>query len=91
LQNHSGKPRPALINAPLTAVVLPATSTLPPVRHTRIDIITVETKCLRGHSQIAIDRPRPVRREKIGQVISRADHTTMLVVNRALTVFLGLA
>jgi mRNA interferase MazF len=97
LQGDSGKPRPALIvqadwfDALPTAVVLPLTSTLLPVRHARIDILPTETTGLRTHSQIAIDRPQTVRREKIGQAIGRADDATMLSVNRALAVFLGLA
>ena len=97
LQGDSGKPGPALIvqadwfDALPTTVVLPLTSTLLPVRYTRIDILPTETTGLRAHSQIAVDRPQTVRREKIGQAIGRADDTTMLAVNRALAVFLGLA
>jgi len=97
LQGDSGKPRPALIvqadwfDALPTAVVLPLTSTLLPVRHTRIDILPSETTGLKSRSQIAIDRPQTVRREKIREVIGHADDTTMLAVNRALAVFLGLA
>jgi mRNA interferase MazF len=97
LQGDSGKSRPALVvqadwfDALPTAVVLPLTSTLLPVRHTRIDVLSAETTGLRARSQIAIDRPQVIRREKIGQVIGRADDTTMLAVNRALAVFLGLA
>ncbi len=97
LQGDSGKPRPALIvqadwfSALPTAVVLPLTSTLMSVHHTRIDIMPNETTGLRLPSQIAIDRPQTVRREKIGRAIGRADDATMLAVGRALAVFLGLA
>jgi len=46
---------------------------------------------LRVPSQIAVDRPQTVRRSKIGPVIGRLDHDSMLAVHRALAVFLGLA
>jgi mRNA-degrading endonuclease toxin of MazEF toxin-antitoxin module len=41
-------------------------------------------------SQIQIDKPQTPRRERIGDVIGRANDATMNAVNRALTIFLGL-
>ena len=42
-------------------------------------------------SQIQIDKAQTPRRERIGVVIGRADPQTLVAVNRALAVFLGLA
>lgn len=97
LQGDSGKPRPALViqadwfNALMTVVVLPLTGTLRNAELTRIGIAPGEQNGLRAPSQIAVDRPQAIRREKIGQVIGRADDATMLQVDRALSVFLGMA
>jgi mRNA-degrading endonuclease toxin of MazEF toxin-antitoxin module len=41
-------------------------------------------------SQIQIDKAQTPRREGIGPVIGRADDATLVAVNRALAVFLGL-
>ncbi|HEX5325038.1 MAG TPA: type II toxin-antitoxin system PemK/MazF family toxin [Acetobacteraceae bacterium] len=96
LQGDSGKPRPALIvqadwfDALSTIVVLPLTGSLRDASLTRISIASTEATGLFAPSQIAIDRPQTIRREKIGKVIGRADDATMLEVNRALAVFIGL-
>jgi mRNA interferase MazF len=97
LPGDSGKPRPALViqadwfEALSTVVVVPLTGTLREAPLTRIEIAPSEASGLRAPSQIAIDRPQAIRREKVGKMIGRADDTTMLAVNRALAVFLGLA
>jgi len=97
LQGDSGKPRPALIvqadwfDALSTIVVLPLTGSLREAVLTRIDIAPTEANGLLVASQVAVDRPQTIRREKVGKLIGRADDATMLEVNRALAVFLGLA
>ena len=97
MQGDSGKPRPAVVvqadwfDALSTVVVLPLTSTLQDAAITRIDIAPTDENGLRVPSQIAVDRPQTVRRSKIGPVIGRLDHDSMLAVHRALAVFLGLA
>ncbi|MGA9864841.1 MAG: type II toxin-antitoxin system PemK/MazF family toxin [Acetobacteraceae bacterium] len=97
LQGDSGKPRPALIvqadwfDALSTIVVLPLTGSLHEAVLTRIDIAPTEANGLLVASQVAVDRPQTIRREKVGKLIGRADDATMLEVNRALAVFLGLA
>ena len=97
LQGDSGKPCPALIvqadwfDALSTIVVLPLTGSLHEAVLTRIDIVPTEANGLLVASQVAVDRPQTIRREKVGKLIGRADAATMLEVNRALAVFLGLA
>lgn len=97
LQGDSGKPRPALIvqadwfDALSTIVVLPLTGSLHEAVLTRIDIAPTEANGLLVASQVAVDRPQTIRREKAGKLIGRAEDATMLEVNRALAVFLGLA
>jgi mRNA interferase MazF len=41
--------------------------------------------------QVMIDKPQSVQRQRLGPVFGRVDDETMLAVNRALAVFLGLA
>jgi mRNA interferase MazF len=38
-----------------------------------------------------VDKPQSVARDRLGAVIGHADDETMLAVNRALVVFLGLS
>jgi mRNA interferase MazF len=93
-QGDYGKPRPALVvQADLYAehpsiAVLPITSHIIASPLLRIEI-GAESGLERA-SQIQIDKPHTSRRERIGRVIGRADDATMLAVNRALAVFLGL-
>ena len=42
-------------------------------------------------SQVMVDKPQSVAREKVGTVMGHLDDETMLAVNRALAVFLGFA
>jgi mRNA interferase MazF len=97
LQGDNGKPRPAVViqadwfDALPTAVVLPLTSSLRDAAVTRIDVAPTNENGLRVPSQIAVDRPQTVRRTKIGPTIGRLDNDVMLMVHRALAVFLGLA
>jgi mRNA interferase MazF len=77
--------------APPTVVVLPLTSTLLDAAVTRIDVAPRDGNGLQVPSQIAVDRPQTVRREKLGPVIGHLDQDAMLAVNRAIAVLLGLA
>jgi mRNA interferase MazF len=94
LPGDCGKPRPALVvqadrfaEHP-SVTLLPITSHLVEALLLRI-AIGVESG-LQMSSQIQIDKPQTPRRERIGAVIGRADDATMVAVNRALTMFLGL-
>lgn len=96
LPDDYGKPRPALVvqsdqfaEHP-SVTVLPITSHLVDAPLLRISVGT-EGAGLERPSQIQIDKPQTVRRERIGAVIGRADDAIMVAVNRAVIVFLGLA
>jgi len=95
LPGDYGKPRPALIiQADLfdehpSVTVLPITSHLIDAPLLRVSI--GPEAGLERDSQIQIDKTQTPRRERIGEVIGRADNATLDAVNRALTVFLGLA
>ena len=97
LQGDQGKPRPALVVqsdlfADLPALtLLPITSTLIDATVFRIPVEAAEQNGLTKRSQIMVDKPQTPSRGKVGLVISRLDDTTLLAVNRALAVFLGLA
>jgi mRNA interferase MazF len=90
-----GKPRPALVVQSDQFPELPSVAVLPITSH------LVDAPLLRIHigpegglerpSQIQIDRLHTPRRERIGMVIGRTSDATMVAVNRAITVFLGLA
>lgn len=94
LPGDYGKPRPALVvqadafpDHP-SITVLPITSHFVAAPLLRIDI---GAECgLDRASQIQIDKPQTARRERVGPVIGRADAATLVAVNRALAVFLGL-
>ncbi len=95
LPGDYGKPRPALvIQSDLFAehpsvTVLPITSHLVDAPLLRIGI--GPESGLDRRSQIQIDKAQTPRRERVGPVIGRADNETVVAVNRALAVFLGLA
>ncbi len=95
LQGDLGKPRPALIiqsdlfDAHPSITVLPVTSELRDAPLFRIALVPSDVNGLSRPSQIMVDKPQSISREKIGKVIGRLDDETMLAVNRALAVFLG--
>ena len=97
LQGDLGKPRPALViqsdhfsDHPSIAI-LPVTSTLLAAPLVRIDIEPDAGNGLRQLSQVMVDKPQSVPRSRLGPAFGRVDDETMLAVNRALAVFLGLA
>ena len=97
LQGDLGKPRPALLiqsdlfDAHPSVTILPVTSDLRDTRLFRIAVNPTETNGLNKPSQVMVDKPQSVAREKIGAVLGHLDDAAMLAVNRALAVFLGLA
>lgn len=97
LQGDLGKPRPALIiqsdffiTHP-SITILPITSDLHDAPLFRINIKPNPENGLNKTSQIMVDKPQSIARDKIGTVIGHLDDATMLAVNRALLVFLGFA
>ena len=97
LRGEQGKPRPALVGQPdhfaaLPAVtVLPLTGTLIEAPLLRIAIEPTPENGLAKHSQIMVDKPQTPPKGKLGPVFGRLDDATLVAVNRALAVFLGLA
>jgi mRNA interferase MazF len=97
LQGDLGKPRPALViqsdlfsDHPSVAV-LPVTSTLQAAPLFRIGIEPDASNGLRQPSQVMVDKMQAVPRSRVGAVFGRVDGATMLAVDRALAVFVGLA
>jgi mRNA interferase MazF len=96
LQGDLGKPRPALLiqsdlfDAHPSVTILPITSELRPTPLFRIDVTPSEFNGLSKPSQIMVDKPQSISRDKIGAVIGHLEGETLLAVNRALAVFLGM-
>ena len=98
LPGDFGKPRPALVvqsdlfNADhATVSVLPITSAIIGAPVFRITLKPSAANGLRKVSEIMVDKIVSMKREKIGEAFGRLDDETMLRVNRALTVWLGVA
>lgn len=97
LHGDQGKPRPALLVqsdhfGDLGSVtILPITSTLVDAPLLRVLVEPGESNGLVERSQVMVDKPQTPARSKVRSVIGRLDDATMLAVNRALAVFLGLA
>lgn len=97
IQGAYGKPRPALvIQSDLFAehpsvTILPVTSELRDTPLFRIPAGPSPETGLRKPSQVMVDKPQSVPREKVGAVIGHLDDETRLAVDRALAVFLGFA
>ena len=97
LQGEQGKPRPALVVQSdlfggLSAVtVLPITSTLVDAPLLRVKVEPSLQNGLGKSSQIMVDKLQTPPRGTLGGVIGHLDDASLLAVNRALAVFLGLA
>jgi mRNA interferase MazF len=97
LQGDFGKPRPALViqsdlfDRHPSVTILPVTSELRDTPLFRIAVKPGESNGLSKPSQIMVDKPQTVARDRLGAVFGRMDDDIMLAVNRALAVFLGIA
>jgi mRNA interferase MazF len=93
----TGKPRPAIVlqsdafAESATVSVLPITSEAADAPLLRIQLAPGEATGLAVPSWAQIELISTVRRRRVGPPIGRANDATMLAVNRALAVFLGLA
>jgi mRNA interferase MazF len=56
-----------------------------------VDVQPSENTAVRKPCQVMMDRPYPVKRDRIRQRIGQVDADCMATVNRALAVFLGFA
>ncbi len=97
LQSDLGKPRPALViqsdlfDAHPSVALLPVTGELRDTPLFRISVQPNESNGLSKPSQVMVDKPQSVSREKVGAVFGRLDDETMMAVNRALAIFIGVA
>jgi len=97
LQGAYGKPRPALViqsdlfDTHPSITVLPVTSELRDAPLFRIRVEPSAGNGLRQASDVIVDKPQSVPRDKIGEPIGCLADETMLRVNRALALFLGFA
>jgi len=97
LQGDFGKPRPALViqsdlfDAHPSVTILPVTGELREAPLFRVAMEPSELNGLSKTSQVMVDKPQTIARDKIGEVFGRLDDETLLTVNRALAVFLGFA
>ena len=97
LQGDFGKPRPALViqadqfSEHPSVTVLPVTSTLLAAPLLRITVNPGAENGLQKPSQVMVDKPMAVKRDKVGPAIGRIDADTMIEVERSLAVFLGIA
>lgn len=97
LQGDFGKPRPALIiqsdlfDEHPSVTVLPVTSEIRNAPLFRILVAPDEHNRLGKPSQVMVDKPQTVPRDKIGTAFGRLEGEVLLEVNRALAVFLGFA
>ncbi len=97
LQGDQGKPRPALVvqsdhfGELGSITVLPITGTLIDAPLLRVPIDPTGQNGLAKRSQIMVDKPQTPASGRLGSVIGHLDDATMVTVNRALAVFLGLA
>lgn len=97
LQGDAGKPRPALVaqsdlfDLHPSVVIIPVTSELREAPLFRLRVQPDERNGLRALSDLMIDKPQTVRRERIGSVFGSLSAEQMVEVNRALALFLGLA
>ena len=92
LPGDYGKPRPALvIQSDLFDEHPSVASELRDAPLFRIALQPDAKNGLRKPSQVMVDKPHTVARERLGPVFGRLDDMTLLTVNRALALFVGLA
>lgn len=97
LQGDLGKIQSALVvqadlfDMTATVTLLPLSSAMVDAPLLRLTIRPDEQNGLRNPSQVMIDKPTTINREKVGPAFGIASDTLMLSVSRALALFLGLA
>ncbi len=98
LQGDFGKPRPAIVvqsdifNPTHPSItVLPVTSTLQDAPAFRLTIDPTPENGLRTRSQIMVDKAHTVRRDRLGGVVGRIDNESLVLLDRAIALWFGLA
>ena len=96
-RNYAGKPRPVVIvqddrfESDGSVTVCPLTTDSTPAPLFRIILEPTETNGLLSVSRLMADKLTTVSRSKLGRRIGRLDDETMVRLNRAMLVFLGMA
>jgi mRNA interferase MazF len=97
LPGAHGKPRPALViqsdlfEELASVTVLPVTSELRATPLLRIVVDPNIDNGLRKKSQVMVDKVQTVPRKRVGSIIGKLHQDTLVAVERALAVFLGIA
>jgi mRNA interferase MazF len=98
IQGDYGKPRPALViqsdlfnETHASITVAPVTTAIVDAPLFRLTIDPTKLNGLKSVSQIMVDKIIAVRRDKVGKTVGRLDDGTMVRVNRAIGLWLGLA
>ena len=97
LPGDFGKPRPALViqadpfGEHTSVVVLLVSSMMIPAPLLRVSIQPSESNGLLQPSQIMVDKPMTVKRERLGPVFGHIESELLIQVERCLAVFLGIA
>ena len=94
--DYAGKPRPAVIVQDDrfdtdSVTICPFTTDLTDAPLFRLPVEPDERNGLGAASKIMVDKVTTVRRSKLGARAGALDDATMLRLNRALVVFLGIA
>lgn len=97
LPGDYGKPRPALIvqadayAAIPSVTILPLTSELRPVPIVRVTVKPDHRNGLKAVSQVMVDKPNTIAREKAGAVFGSLSADDLMLVDQMLSSFLGLS
>lgn len=97
LQGDYGKPRPALViqsdlfDGHPSVTILPITSALVEAPLFRLSVDPTPGNGLRKRSQVMVDKVQTIARNKIGEALGRLEDESMLAVNRAFLLWIGLA
>ena len=96
-RDYATKPRPAVIvqddrfDGTDSVTICPCTSDATPGPLLRTVVDPTEANGLRAVSRLLADKLSTVPKSNLGRRIGRLDDATMLRLNRAITVFLGMA
>lgn len=98
LQGDFGKPRPAMViqsdvfnETHATVTVLLISSEIVGAPLFRVTVNPTHESGLEKISQIQVDKIMTIRRERIGAVMGRINEDTLVGINRALAVWVGIA
>ena len=95
--DYAGKPRPAVVvqddrfDTGDSITICPLTTDQASGPFVRLDVAPSAANGLRIASRLMVDRLATLPKTRLGRRIGRLDDGTMLRLNRAITVFLGIA